>query len=90
MLGSSSELPDQETLKSLLNSIPTNYTSIYFSEKQISGFHENLEDEIQDLLVSMQLLETHLQKIINFFLLFLENQEKIVKEKDEEIYNLSN
>ena len=83
-----SELFDLESLKMLLKSIPTSVTSFYFESKSIYGFKENLQEEIQDLLIELQATESNLKKIIKIFLLFIDKNESIMKEKEEQNFHL--
>ena len=80
---------DPDLLRHSLKGIPTNRTNYYFETKDLQGFKPNLLDEIHDLLVELQACEENLQRIISIFLLYLQRNDKILSEKDEKIYNLT-
>ena len=84
------DILDLDSIKIILKNIPTSRTNFYFETKSINGFKSDLQEEIQDLLVELQSAEDNLQKIIKIFILFLEKYEKIINEKEENIFHLTN
>lgn len=72
-----------------LKNIPFSRTNCYFETKNLTGFKENLHEEIQDLLIELQSAEDNIQNVTKFFILFLEQYERQMIDKDEQISNLS-
>ena len=86
---SSRELIEIDSIRMFLKNVPSSQTNCYFETKNINGFKENLHEEIQDLLIELQSTEDNLQNITKIFILFLDQYEKQMIEKEEQISNLN-
>ena len=89
MNSSSREMIDIDSIKMFLKNIPFSRTNCYFETKNLTGFKENLHEEIQDLLIELQSAEDNIQNINKIFILFLDQYERQMNDKDEQISNLS-